>query len=393
MLGAGETVGVVLAGGLLLADDPVGMVLAALDGILRRSAGGGVVFLDKTIVHGADTGLFVLKGGVGLVVEDQGLVGVGELGLTGSDGVDELFLEVAGEEDVRHDGLHDVAADVGHFLVALQHAAVLGDRVGEAVDREALDRGLGGLGGLGSLVGRTGGLGSAGSLLRGLRLELLLERSVGLERGVDELKAQGLTVGRADDILIGDADHLAAGGDGVEVRTLLREGIVGAVVGKGRVALLDGKHRLRLNGGAEEVGILGHVTEIAVFRHDGELLVDLILTVEELILIVGGEEAADEGEDEHEDEDAQTHDREAVAEKALGNERAGGQDLNAAVVIEGVMIFIAAGRGAVLLGVLVLIVFRRALGGVLRHTGSVKRLLVILVFIVIKNAHDLFPLS
>lgn len=32
--------------------------------------------------------------------------------------------------------------------------------------------------------------------------------------------------------------------------------------------------------------------------------------------------------------------------------------------------------GIVLLGVLVLIVFRRALGGVLRHTGSVERLLV-----------------
>ena len=210
-----------------------------------------------------------------------------------------------------------------------------------------------------------------------------------LERGIDELKAQRLPLGRgADNVLIGDADQIAAGGDGVEVRTLLCEGVIGAVVGEGLVALLDGKHRLRLNSGAEEVGILGHVAEIAVFRHDGELLVDLVLTVEELILAVGGEEAADEGEDKHENEDAQTHDRKAVAEKALGNERAGGQDLNAAVVVEGVVLVIAAGRGVVLLGVLFLIVIRRAPGGVLRHTGSVERLAV---FIVIKNAHDLSP--
>ena len=107
MLGTGEAVRVVLAGGLLLANDPVGVVLAALDGILRRSAGGGVVLFDKTVVHGADTGLVALERGVRLVIEDQGLVGVGEFGLTGSDGVDELFLKVAGEEDIRHDGLHD----------------------------------------------------------------------------------------------------------------------------------------------------------------------------------------------------------------------------------------------------------------------------------------------
>ena len=57
------------------------------------------------------------------------------------------------------------------------------------------------------------------------------------------------------------------------------------------------------------------------------------------------------------------------------------------------MFLIAAGGGIVLLGVLVLIVIRRAPGGILRHTGSVERLAVIPVFIVIKNAHDLFPLS
>ena len=115
--------------------------------------------------------------------------------------------------------------------------------------------------------------------------------------------------------------------------------------------------------------------------------------VEELILAIGRDKAADEREDEHEDKDAQAHDCKAVAEKALGNERAGGQDLNAAVVVEGVMLVIAAGRGIILLGVLVLIVIRRAPGGVLRHTGSVERLAVIPVFIVIKNAHDLFPPS
>ena len=130
-------------------------------------------------------------------------------------------------------------------------------------------------------------------------LHLLRERRAGLECGVDKLKAQCLTVGGAENVLVCDADQLAAGGDGVEVGTLLCEGIVGAVVGEGFAVLLNGKHGLRLNGGAEEVGILGHVAEIAVFRHDSELLVDLILTVEELIFAIRGEEAADEGKDKH----------------------------------------------------------------------------------------------
>ena len=59
-----------------------------------------------------------------------------------------------------------------------------------------------------------------------------------------------------------------------------------------------------------------------------------IVAVEDLVLPVGADEAADEGENEHHGEDRQTHDREAVAEKALGDQRARGKDLDAAVVVE-----------------------------------------------------------
>ena len=335
MRGAGELIGVVLTGGLLLADDPVGVVLAALDGVLHRSGGlHGRTIVGQHIVRCADAALFPVDHRLNGGVHHQRLVCVDELRLAGCDGVDELFLKVAGQEHVRQDGLYDVAADIRHLGVALQHAAVLVNDVVHTVHGKGLDGGLGGR-------SRPGGLHRRSGCVRGLALGLLLKGRVGLQRGIDELEAQCIAlVGGADHVLVGDTDHRAAGGDGVEILALRGQGIVRAAVGKRLAALLDSQHGLRLHRAGKLIGILCLVAEIRVLRHHGKFLIDLIIAVEELILAVGGDEAADEGEDEHEDENAHAHHRQTVAEEALGDQCAGGQHLHAAIVVEGILLVV-----------------------------------------------------
>ena len=96
--------------------------------------------------------------------------------------------------------------------------------------------------------------------------------------------------------------------------------------------------QLRLQDGAEllpvrdEVPVLGVLAEGSVFLH-----LDVI-AVEHLVLPVGADQTTDEGEDEHDGQNGETHHRQPVAEEPLGHQRTGGQHLDAAVIAEGVIL-------------------------------------------------------
>ena len=115
-----------------------------------------------------------------------------------------------------------------------------------------------------------------------------------------------------------------------------------------------------------------------------------LVAVEDLVLPVGADEAADEGENEHHGEDRQTHDREAVAEKALGDQRARGKDLDAAVVVEGVILL---GRlvflgGRVVLSCVLVVEFVGTAAGI---AFTVNRIENVFIGSIVKITHSSRP--
>ena len=108
----------------------------------------------------------------------------GEIRLTGLNGVDQLVLEIAGQEHVAHHRAHDVIADIGHFRTGtVVHHAVLIHRVGLAL------------------------AGEGGAFLR-----------VGQQRVVGKFKGKGVVGGGGvHQLLAGDADQPAVGINGVEI--------------------------------------------------------------------------------------------------------------------------------------------------------------------------------
>ena len=98
------------------------------------------------------------------------------------------------------------------------------------------------------------------------------------------------------------------------------------------------QRELRLEDRAELLTVGHEIAVLGVLGQRGVLLHLDIVTVEHLVLPVGADKTADKGEDEHDGQNGQAHHRQAVAEEALGHQRAGGQHLNAAVVVQGVIL-------------------------------------------------------
>ena len=250
---------------------------------------------------------------VGLVVDDVlGLhaVDVGEDKAVGA-GLElgrQLLLEGAGEELSGHDGLDDVAADEGELLaVGGENAAVFVDHIVLSVRREAC-----------AVVG------------------------VGLQGVEDEIEGEIRALdARGHDVLVRKTDGRVGVGQGhaVEVLALLDHAVGHVTVGDGVLLFRRGQDDLRLDDGVELLIRRGNVAELAVLDGAGVFLVLDVDAVELLVFLVGADDAADEGKDEHEGQDAEAHDRDAVAEKALGDHGARRQDLDAAVVVEGILLF------------------------------------------------------
>ena len=276
-------------------------------------AGGGVGI--------ENVGLLALEDGPALgvgVVADLVVIGlavragVDEVLAAGLDTLNELVLEVPGQEHVAHDGVDNVAADIGHLSPVLKNAAVLGEGIVPA----ALGKGR-------------------------------LVVGIGLQRGELQRIGDLLPLGRGtDNVLIGNADVGAApDADGVEVRALLCDGVVHVLIAEAVLVGLDGQHQLGLQDGAKFLSVSGGIAELGVLDDTGVGLLLDVIAVELLVLLVGGQQSAQEGEEEHEGQDHKAGDGDAVPEKALGHQGARGQNLHPAVIVEGVLLALGAGLG------------------------------------------------
>ena len=107
---------------------------------------------------------------------------------------------------------------------------------------------------------------------------------------------------------------------------------------EGILALLDGQHGLGLCGEPKQLIAVAAVAELGVFLGLTEALADGFVGIEELILPIGGNQAADKGKDEHENQDDQAGNSHTVADKALGHQHTGRKNLNAAVVVQRIML-------------------------------------------------------
>ena len=236
---------------------------------------------------------------------DAIVAGEGEVLRPALDGLDELFLELTRQEHVAHESLHHVTAGVGDLFGAVEHGAAVIYGVGLAVIREAAlfacdgleDRLLEGEGEL--RVGRGGAHGVVGGQRHGCVLAV--------HEDFVELIAQLL-------VAVGDAARL--------------EGLVIALEGQGELGASD-RREVRF--------VLGDVAQLLVLHDGGILLVLLVVAIEELVLTVGADDAADEREDEHEGQDDQARDGDAVAEEPLDHECGGREGLDATVVVQGVL--------------------------------------------------------
>ena len=130
------------------------------------------------------------------------------------------------------------------------------------------------------------------------------------------------------------------------------------------------QRQLRLQDGAEllpvrdEVPVLGVLAEGSVFLH-----LDVV-AVEHLVLPIGADQTADEGEDEHHGQNGETHHSQPVAEEALGHQRARGQHLDAAVIVQGVVLLgLLVLRGLVILPCVLFVEFIGTAAGIgARHS-------------------------
>lgn len=102
--------------------------------------------------------------------------------------------------------------------------------------------------------------------------------------------------------------------------------------------LLDGQHSSGLGGEAEHLVVVAGVLELGVFLGRAEVTADGLIGVEELVLTIGGDQAADEGKHEHENQDDQTGDGHAVADEALGHQHTGRKDLNTTVIVQRILL-------------------------------------------------------
>ena len=311
MLHIGEGVLVVLTAGLLLQDLPAVGSGLELQIILRSGGVGRIVLLGSIGVlridaGGLTVGVFAVLGLLRLI-HDQGLVGVskGSLAvLSRGNGGQQLVLEIAAQEHVGGDGLNQIAADIGIVRPVQGDAAVLSQGIDHAVGGEFLS--TGGVGGQGLIVELEGQL-----LVRGIRV---------------------------DHVLGGITHHNAVAGNGEHFIADLVHGIVMIGEIEGILALLDGQHGLGLCGEPKQLIAVAAVAELGVFLGLTEALADGFVGIEELILSIGRNQAADKGKDEHENQDDQAGNSHTVADKALGHQHTGRKNLNAAVVVQRIML-------------------------------------------------------
>ena len=259
-------------------------------GIAVIDVGGGHL-LDAPDLGGGIVGDVVL-GGV------TGLIRVVELIAVGVNGLLKAVLEVAGDHDAGIGRGDDKAADVGHRIAAQLDIAVI-QLVGLAIGGE-----------LGLIVDHGGQAGQLG------------------------VKAQRCgAIGCVDQIAGGIAQNGAALLDDIHIigKDVQRVGDI--LVNKLRLALLEGIQRLALGNRAEVLTISRHEAHRVVAGDADILLGHLSIGVELLVLTVGADQTADEGEYEHGNEHGKAHNGQTVAEETLGNERAGAEDLDAAVIV------------------------------------------------------------
>ena len=143
----------------------------------------------------------------------------------------------------------------------------------------------------------------------------------------------------ADDVQIGRTDNCGTAVYREEPVAFLHHIVALAVIFNGATALANGQHGL----GLEQRGILVGKLEIAVLgilRNAHIFLVLISLRVKQLILAIGADPAAQEGEQEHHYQNRQSHNGQPVAEEPLGHQRAGGKHLNPAVVVQGVFVIL-----------------------------------------------------
>ena len=272
-----------------------------------RLAGAGVAVVDVSLGHLLDGPNF--GGGI---VDDivLGLVppGVGVVELIGVlvDGLFQAILEVAGNDDAGIGGGDDKTADITQLLAIGGDLAVLVQRVVHAVGGEV------------ALPCRHGSQGGQ------LDVKAELRRTVGL---VDEVAAC-------------IAHDVAALVDDVEVVALDIDGVVSILIVELGAALLHGFEGLALGDGTEVLAV-GHDKTHRVVAGDADKLLGHLCVGEELlVLAVGADKAADEGEQEHGNQDGQTDDGQTVAEEPLGDQCAGRQNLDAAVIVQGVLLLL-----------------------------------------------------
>ena len=118
------------------------------------------------------------------------------------------------------------------------------------------------------------------------------------------------------------------------------DGVVNILIVEFRIALLDGLQCLALGDGAEVLPIGHNKAHRIVAGNADKLLGHLGVGEELLVLAVGADKAADEGEQEHGHQNGQADDSQTVAEEPLGDERAWGQNLDAAVIVQGVLLLL-----------------------------------------------------
>ena len=121
--------------------------------------------------------------------------------------------------------------------------------------------------------------------------------------------------------------------------------LVSAAAGSGKTTVLVERVKRRLLDAEAGVDVEAGAALVFIF-------LQLIFGgIELLIFFIGADNAADEGEHEHRDQNDHTENGNAVTEESLGDHSAGGQDLNAAVVVQGVLLLAG---GTLLLGIQIL---------------------------------------
>ena len=270
-------------------------------------AGAGVTVVDVGLGHLLDAphlgGRIVDDVVLGLVA-----VGIGVVELLGIiiDGFLQALLEVAGDDDAGIGGGDDEAADIAQCLAAGGDVAVLVQGVVHAVGGELF-----------LAIGHSGQGAKLG-------LEVKLIRAVSL----------------VDQVTAGVPHNSIALVNNVEIVVHQVEGVVHIFIGELGLAFFGGFQRLALGDRAEVLAVSHDKAHGVVAGHAHILFGHMGVGEELLVLAVGADKAADEGEQEHGHQNGQTDDSQTVAEEPLGDECARGQNLDAAVIVQGVLLLL-----------------------------------------------------